>query len=705
MTKHRHHRVLLVLATGFSVALAAFSLGRTDHIQSIENRSYDWRCRNMAPPERPADAVLVLIDEDTMAYFGGEPFKYRWPFPRDVYVPVLKYLKHAGAAAVGMDILFPEQDEFDPTFAAGLSASGNVTLSFLAAGPEMTKGTAAEPEWMIPVTGRIGGKEVPGVYLPVPELRKNCRSGGLVNWEQDGDGVKRWVSLLRPCGPNRAYPTLGFRLFLDVERVAGVVVENGRVAAGDARIPVDGEGRHLIRWRRTFDWGSFSDLYQCGRCLEENKPPPRGADPSVFARKAVFIGAIAAGTCEVRASPLRGNDYGVRMHASLYDSLRSRDLLRKAGTVTNTMLIFVFVAAVASAAVLLPGMAWQMSVSAGIGIVYLALVAGLFRFHGMWVDFVAPVIGMAVAFTAGSVINYMTEGRARRQVRRAFQQYLAPELVEALARDPSKLVLGGEKRVITAFFSDIAGFTTISETMSSHELVEFINEYLTLLTDVIMAEGGYVDKYEGDAIIAMFNAPVEEPDHALRACRAALRCQSVLAEAESAWKARNLPPLVTRIGLNSGDVVVGNMGSSRRFNYTMMGDTVNLASRLEGANKTYGTRIILGDETRRLAGEGIVARELDLLRVKGKKQPVRVFELVGLRGEVSPEETARIATFEVGLAHYRAGLWDEADAAFREALAANPDDRPSAVYRQRVAACRANPPAAGWDGVFEMTGK
>ena len=274
-------------------------------------------------------------------------------------------------------------------------------------------------------------------------------------------------------------------------------------------------------------------------------------------------------------------------------------------------------------------------------------------------------------------------------------------MVEQILKKPEMLKLGGARRDVTVFFSDIAGFTTISEKMDPEPLVRFLNIYLGAMTNIILGRQGTLDKYEGDAIMAFWGAPISQEDHAVRACNAALECQKKLGELRLDWERQNLPPFRVRIGLNSGEAIAGNMGSESRFDYTVMGDNVNLASRLEGINKQYGTELMVSEATRTLIGDDFVCRELDLIRVKGKDKPVRIFELVGKKDEVAPEMVQKIGVFQKALEFYRSKNFMAAIEKFKTIA----NDPPSGVFAHRCEVFIQNPPAADWDGVWTFTEK
>lgn len=305
----------------------------------------------------------------------------------------------------------------------------------------------------------------------------------------------------------------------------------------------------------------------------------------------------------------------------------------------------------------------------------------------------------------GAAINAMVRGlKEGLFVKSTFKRYLSPTVVEQLLRDPDRQRLGGERRELTVFFSDLSGFTSVSEQMGPERLVELINEYLSVMTDAAFAHEGTVDKYEGDAVVAFWGAPIAQPDHALRACRAALASLAAFQALERRWRASGLPAFGLRIGLNTGPMVVGNIGSAARLEYTVMGDEVNLGARLEGANKVYGTSILISEATRNSAGDAVETRELDWLAVKGKRRATRVYELLGAAGSLTEARRRGRDAFERGLSLYRHRAWDDAEAAFREALEALGDEA-SKVFLARVAAFRLKPPPADWDGIFVLADK
>jgi len=321
---------------------------------------------------------------------------------------------------------------------------------------------------------------------------------------------------------------------------------------------------------------------------------------------------------------------------------------------------------------------------------------------------VVPLLGILLTYGGNVVYQFISEQQEKRWVKDAFGHFLSPKVVSELMDDPERLSLGGERRYLTVLFSDIQGFTTVSEKMEPETLAEFLNEYLTELTDIILSYDGIIDKYEGDAIMAEFGAPLETEDHAIQACHAAIDCQMKLHEMRQKWLDDGLPEIWTRIGINSGLVALGNFGSKDVFDYTVMGDAVNLGARLEGANKQYGTYLMISETTRGEVKDHFHTRFLDSLVVKGKTEPVKVYELLGRISDgtmVFLADESILEPYKSGIEYYFNREWDKGIGAFEKALEIDPDDGPSKLFLERCRQYKENPPPEDWDGVFTMTTK
>jgi adenylate cyclase len=318
-----------------------------------------------------------------------------------------------------------------------------------------------------------------------------------------------------------------------------------------------------------------------------------------------------------------------------------------------------------------------------------------------------PVLTVFLTFLVIIGIKFVQTAQERSFIRNAFSHYLSNDVISEIINDPSKLNLGGEKKHLTAFFTDVKGFSSISEQLDPNDLVKLLNNYLTEMSNIILDLRGTIDKYEGDAIISFFGAPIEYEDHAKRACLAAVRMRKMERILNDHILEQQLSPspLRTRVGINTGEIVVGNMGTAKKMDYTMMGHAVNLAARLEGVNKQYGTWILVSDATKQEAGNELVFRRLDRVRVVGVTEPVRLYELVDERSEASQETIQLVEAFDAGIERFEQRDWDGASAQFQEAMKIRPDDGPAQFYAKRCKEFKRKPPPDNWDGAFNLSMK
>ncbi len=530
------------------------------------------------------------------------------------------------------------------------------------------------------------------------------------------DGTIRWNHLVLRF-QDGYYPSLGLKtasVALDkpiiVKREHGNIVE---VRLGDIRIPTDETGRLLINFAGpmtdddgnlvTYDVFSFADIMQ-GRI------PPEELKDRIF-----LVGPTAIGIYDMRNTPFSAVYPGVGVHANVIGNILDQSFIRKPawmklfdlGIIVSLGLVLGLVLGRLKS---LPGAFAALFLAFG----YYFFTQVAFERWGIWLSTVYPILEIVAVFGIILTYKYFTEERQARQIRGAFQSYVTPSVVESVLREPERLKLGGETRELTVMFSDVRGFTTISEKLTSEQLVELLNNYLSKMTDLVFESDGTLDKYIGDALMAIWGAPVVQDDHAVRACYTAIDMLEVLEkELKPRWikdglktiPAGTIPAIDIGIGLNTGSMTVGNMGSDQRFDYTVMGDNVNLASRLEGTTKQYANNIIISEFTRRVAGDAIVVRELDSVRVKGKLEPVRIFDLIGKKGQVEDRVLEKVALFEQGLALYRKTEWDMAEKVWQKLLIHNPDDETTRIFLKRIEEFRRNPVPQGWDGVYEMKTK
>lgn len=418
------------------------------------------------------------------------------------------------------------------------------------------------------------------------------------------------------------------------------------------------------------------------------------------------IGWTGTATTDIGVNPFHEKYINVGTHTAVANTIIQQDFLREVPLWVSSLL----------ALVLSFGVVWAISklkTGKQIGVGFLATASVIvilyliFHLSGYYVAVLSPLVATFLSFLSYSLISFLMSEREKSFLRKAFSTYLSGDIINELVADPAMLKLGGQKKYITAMFTDVRGFSTISEAIDAEQLVALLNIYLSGMSDLILENQGTIDKYEGDAIIAFFGAPVNDEKHAYKACLSAIRMKQIETSMNQRFlsEQRSPNPLVTRIGINTGDMVVGNMGTEKKMNYTIMGNAVNLAARLEGVNKQYGSWILVSDETLKATGDTIAARELDKVRVVGINTPVRLWEILALKDEISPEQNSLLAGFKEAHTLFEDRDYSRAAQLFTELSAAYPEDGPSATYLKRSRNFQEKPPAASWDGVFNLTEK
>jgi adenylate cyclase len=711
-------KTLQGLALGLVAGLLAWLLGWAGLLEGWENLTWSWRARALAAPS-PATAQikLIAVDQDSLDWASREN-GLSWPWPRQVYVPILDFCARARAKAVALDIIFSEpsplagdDEELGRALAAGPPSVGAVMLGRTTGAdrvwPAGWEAKTLPLEGPAGLAGLAGWAEGPGralamprALMPVEPIARGVSALANVMEEPDPDQVVRRVTPLRSFA-GRGLLSLGLAGACLPGDCAPAWGEAGLVIGGRA-IPLDEAGRAILRYRGgpgVHQKFSAAAVIRSALLLASGQPPE--IDPALLKDAYVLVGFTAPGLHDLRATPLASLYPGLEVHATALDNLLAGDFLRPAPdwALALSALLLGLAGGLAGG---LASRAWQSSL-AFLALTPLPALAGLAAYQaGWWWPVAAPTLAAVLALLGAVVLSFASEGRQRRFIKRAFRHYLSPEVIERLLAEPGRLSLGGERRELTIFFADLQGFTAIGERLDPHDLAALLNDYLTEMTEEVLAQGGTLDKYEGDAIVAFWNAPLDQPDHAYRACRAALACQARLARRRSDYAARAGAPLFMRIGVNSGPVVVGNLGSRTRFDYTVLGDAANLASRLEGANKLFGTWVMVSESTWTQAGGGragqLAGRELGLLRVKGRAAPVRVYEPLDPQGA---SDAPALAAFAQGLALVRARRWAEAAAAF---AGLEEKDPAAAVYAGRCRELAADP-AQDWDGVWELAWK
>lgn len=721
----------------------------------VELRSYDLRFLSRGARAPAPSVALAVIDEKSLDALG------RWPWPRSHFADLVDALSRDGARVIGFDIGFFEPDEnsdlqfverlsrtldtlgiedprltrllresqltadHDAALAAAVrSSSTPVVLGYFF---HMREGAQARSAERFQLSAQEAAKRLeaieasqyplvleddpdsrpplPHVEAPevnLPELTAASASSGFFDIQPDDDGVVRWMPLVMQAGDG-LYPPLAVSMVWQALGRPRLQVDIGRegvegIRVGPRFVPTDERGRLLIDYAgpaRTFPHYSISDIV-AGTLPE-----------GTFRDRIVLVGATATALYDQRATPFGSVFPGLEIHANAIDDILGDHFITRPEW-SRIFDLLAIVALGSAVGLVLPrvGAATGLLTAALLATGHVLVARWLFVAHGVWLNLVYPLLALAGNYVALTVYYYVRETRERKRIHSAFGRYVAPVLVERMLQDPGRLELGGEEKVLTVLFSDLADFTSYSERYTPRELIELLSDYYTRMTEGVFAHQGMLKEYVGDELMAIFGAPVEQPDHANRACAAALDMRALRRVLGEEWTRKGRPPFSARTGINSGLMLVGNLGSEYRFSYGVLGDEVNLGSRLEGLNKVYGTEILVGENTATLVGDAFRLREIDLVRVAGKKRPTRIYELLGHAGEALPDaREAALARYAAGLQAYREQSLDEAEANLRKCLALCPDDGPARTLLTHCALHRTNPPPRDWDGVFDVATK
>ena len=563
-------RVLSALAVALSIFFLIVFVQSTGWFHVAELKALDHLVRRHADPSKAYPGiVLVSIDESSLEAFG------RWPWPRDRHGYVVRYLKRAGAKAVVFDLMFFEPDEnaeeFDESFAQDVKAAANVYLPVLLREESDEEGQKAALRFQLKIDRASAAATEPAssyrsLKLPIPGLAQAARGLGFINLSADADGPTRRIPLFARVGTGDV-PHIALAVARDLLGAQNLSSADDSLRLGDRTVPLAPDGTLLLNWHGTLEQAyrqyAIGHVLQSFTQMEKQEEPV--LDPAVFRDKIVFVAGTAAGLYDLRVTPFSSATPGVLIHMTALDNLLQNEFLRPVPQWIVRMLLLAFCMASASSFMLASSYPVKFGVTGVLALAWYGLSSHALSGHDRWLDPVFPEVGLAMTFATAATVEYLTEGKQRRQTRAAFDKYMSPEVVDEIMRDPDAIKLGGEKKDISIFFSDVAGFTTISERLSPEELVSLLNRYLSAMTDIIRSHRGNVNKYLGDGIMALFGAPLGEPNHATLACYAALDSQVELARLREVWKQEGLPEIIARIGINSGPCIVGNMGSQTRL--------------------------------------------------------------------------------------------------------------------------------------------
>jgi adenylate cyclase len=699
------NRVVVIL----SIAVSAYFLSLFNFFQRLENQLYDLAFQiRKAPSLSESDIVIVAIDQETLDSLS-------YPFNRIHYATLIRKLNQLDARKIIFDIDFSSVGlipESDSVFKAAIAETDNVIMS-----------------GMISYVFQRGLKEpLADIKTAVPQVMPEGTPWGLVNEFIDLDGVTRRYPLFLMDG-QRGYLSLGLKTYSELNELDGALFsfnERGDFHYNALSIPRVDLYHCLLQYygpTGTFPTYSFlsvingdydfDDLLSGLSAEEQQLLAASGmADllqESPFKDKIVFVGSSAEDLQDNKFTPFFSRDQrktpGVEVHANALQMFNDRSFIRPVGFWWIIFGIFLI-----SIIVNISGRQKSQSLAFLIALVLIFSVISfniwLLTSHRLWFHEAPILLVILIGYPVNLLRRLILTQKEKAKIRGMFARYLNENVVKELEANPEKLSLGGERRRMSVLFSDVAGFTTISERLSPEEVVSLLTEYLNAMTNIVLENEGIIDKYEGDAVMAEFGAPIWNADHAIQCCRTALQMQKKLAQMRVKWRNENKDPLYCRVGLNTGDMIVGNMGSEVVFDYTVMGDSVNLASRLEGANKIYGTEIMIGRETWAEVNDKFVTRPLDFIIVKGKTKPVTVFELLAESESELPESKLKaLELFGEGLTLYKRGDFVNARDIFQKALEVEPNDGPSKTYVKRCTGFIENPPDENWDGGWTLTEK
>ena len=713
-------------------------------IELTDHLLYDLRVMLTAPGGVDSRVVIVDIDEKSLREkeAGGEG---RWPWPRDRLALLTDRLfDDYGALVVGFDVIFSERDEssgmntieqlaqtalkdnvefqqqyarikpsldFDGRFAASFKDRPVVLgFTFLTPGDDTKKGSLPAPGMTtkeLPLNS-VDPVQRQGFTANLATLQKAATDAGHVNPSIDIDGVIRRIPMLIEHDGNY-YESLSLataRALLGGEPIKGIFLPGAAAKTlgglealdvGGAKVAVDYQLSSYIPYRGPF--GSFE--YISAADILSKKVSKESLDGKI-----VLIGTTAPGLLDLRTTPVGTAYPGVEIHANLIagildGTIKDSPLWSSAAYIAMIIVLGVFLAI----AVGLTSPLWGTLI-AGFTLISTAGINIYSYRHGIVMPLAAALLCFALVYLFNIGYGYFFETRNKKLITGLFGQYVPPGLVDEMAKNPANFSMEGRGENLTILFSDVRGFTTISESLDPKALSELMNGFLTPLTEVIYRHGGTIDKYMGDCIMAFWGAPIADAEHARHGVEAALEMNLALVKINQDYAARGWPEIKIGVGLNTGHVSVGNMGSKIRLAYTVMGDAVNLASRLEGITKEYGATIVIGADTRAELPD-LIARELDKVRVKGKDQAVTIYEPLGFGHEVSQETREALQFFESALLAYRGQHWDTAQAQFEHLLATYGATGPVLypLYLKRIEHLRHNPPGADWDGSFTFTTK
>jgi adenylate cyclase len=730
---------------GVTLLMSALLIWRPTFCEFFEFKLYDLKFRFRGTRSHSQQVAIVAIDDDSLKAVG------RWPWSRENMARLLDRLKEAGPRVIALDIIFAEKEQtvayqainklcddlirrkghpailqllqrerkrvdVDRLLADVIKKGSPTILGYFFRGLGGQAGGVKPEELMeshfinsstynvvrlldtkpsqVPLVGAAG------IERNLPKITQAAAGDGYFNMIPDPDGAVRWFPMAVLYDGEFFAPESLVTLSHYHERAPMAITLSRwgvqEIRLGRQTVPVDRYGRMLINYLGP---EGLLPTYSAAKLL--NGSLPEGA----LKDKIVLVGATAVGIYDLRVTPFSGNFPGVEVQATIMDNLLQGNFIR-----TPPFSLVIMLLILAGLAVLLGltlprfSAAWAFIFTLFVIEGYIGINYYLFSRQGLQLELFYPLGLVVLVYLGVTMQRFLAEERERERIRKTFESYVAPTVVQEMLKHPEQLRLGGERREITILFTDIRGFTTMSENLDPEALVNLLHDFLNPMSNIIINQGGTIDKYMGDAIMALFGAPLVQPDHPKLACRAALEMVASLEALNRTWADQGRPPLNVGVGVNTGPVAVGNMGSDRLFDYTAIGDNVNLASRLEGLNKYYGTNILISETTAQSLINGFILRDMDLVQVKGKAQAAHIYELLG-EGEPDPELARFLELYHRALALYREGHFADSLTVLAQALELRPGDKTCQRYLSLAQKYQETPPRPDWKPVTIMEAK
>lgn len=705
---------LSLLTIWLTISLLIILTHKFSLFEQIENNTLDFRFKNF-PITEEADSTIVLVAIDNQSLEFANQNGTFWPWSRDFYAFVTDYLTTCGVKQVIFDIQFNEADysrgnldsaESDKQFAQAISNNGSVILSAQALGDVRGIG---ETRSLNNIKVKGAGSEYPSLYkslsVPIDDFKTNAWGVGLINIIPDNDGVVRRVPLFYKID-SLYYPQISYVAWLQQANIKETSYSEHNLQAGNNKIPLEDAYNYLINWYGKGDVGGvfnyipFSALVQSASASVYDGEP--ALQESFFKGKTVIIGATAPGLLDLKTSPTNKIVPGMEIWATVLSNLKNSDYI----TIVPNHYIYLLTTILILILMLM--FCYQRTLFAHLSLGLLVFLLHLFiyycwvgnRVYLPWFIFILTII---ITYTIMLLINYLTEGKEKSELKRIFSRYIHPELVDLLVNSSTNFEMGGKEVEATVLFSDIYNFTNYSETMQPKDLVTELNNYFEKFTEIILSNHGMLDKFTGDGLMALFGSPLIRIDHANLACKVAL-AHKKYSDSLSDEDINSHFHKKTRIGINTGMVVIGNIGSTQRTDYTAIGDAVNLSARLESVNKIFQTSIIIGELTWEKVKKNYVCRELDRLKVKGKDEPTRIYELICTNADFNDKISYLIKHYEKALNLYQEAKFTDAIVMFDDLYNSEYKDYPSFLMSERCRFLKQNPPQ-NWDGIFTLTVK